>query len=72
MGPGEAEVVENRCPSMGLMPKCSIFDRLSYETCFEKNYGGPEYISHFFVFPKVFYLSKPSKSLNFMTLFEDS
>jgi hypothetical protein len=32
------------------VPKCCIFDGLSYETFLEKIDGGPKYISHFFVF----------------------
>jgi hypothetical protein len=57
----EAEVVKNWCPRMGLVPKCSIFNGLSYAIRLEKiGWGplawGPKFKLHFFVSPSVFYL----------------
>jgi hypothetical protein len=52
----EAEVVKNKFPSIGMVPKCCIFDGLSYETCFGKIGRYPKFKLQFFVLLYVFLL----------------
>jgi hypothetical protein len=53
----EPDLVIFHCPQMRLVPKCSKFDELSYETCMlEKNWSGPKFKLHFLLFTDVFVL----------------